>query len=104
MWFMPQVGADTRCDHAEGCPKRTSNCQDLYGKNGGETCEVFCAGDPGGSKHGVETLQCTGDNQWTTVGKVLQCPEARRPARPGNHGLPVPGLAPKYDPCNSKSE
>lgn len=60
MWSLPDVGTDSRCDHDEGCPKISKECEDLFGKMGGETCKVTCAGDPEGTEHGSEVWKCIG--------------------------------------------
>lgn len=54
MWGIPEVGTDNRCDHGS-CPKRTTNCEDIYGTFGGDTCTVVCAGTT--ASQGSETVR-----------------------------------------------
>lgn len=62
MWFMEDVGTDQRCDHEGGCPKRTSNCDGIYGVSGDmDPCMVHCANDPTGPQ---ETRYCIGRDVW----------------------------------------
>merc|ERR1719487_1990571 len=70
MWVMPDVGTDRRCDHEAGCPKRTTDCENLYGKMENETCTVVCAGAPRGP---TETWACVDRNEWKLVGPAIDC-------------------------------
>jgi len=74
MWRLPEVGTDSRCDYGDrtskSCPKRTRNCDGIYGVFGGDTCIVYCANDPDGP---TEEWECSGHDTWSSSSESLVC-------------------------------
>eukprot|EP00929_Paragymnodinium_shiwhaense_P038706 TRINITY_DN20429_c1_g1_i1.p1 TRINITY_DN20429_c1_g1~~TRINITY_DN20429_c1_g1_i1.p1 ORF type:complete len:276 (-),score=34.97 TRINITY_DN20429_c1_g1_i1:370-1197(-) len=76
MWNIPGVGTDSHCRQAS-CPKRTTDCDGLYGKMGGDTCTVRCAGAPRGAP--AEIWRCQNQTTeepwgvWKLEGPGIDC-------------------------------
>eukprot|EP00929_Paragymnodinium_shiwhaense_P038707 TRINITY_DN20429_c1_g2_i1.p1 TRINITY_DN20429_c1_g2~~TRINITY_DN20429_c1_g2_i1.p1 ORF type:complete len:167 (-),score=11.36 TRINITY_DN20429_c1_g2_i1:298-798(-) len=80
MWNIPGVGMDTICRQAS-CPKRTTDCDDLIGIRGGETCTVRCARAPRGAP--TEIWRCQNQTTeepwgvWKLEGPGIDCDSDR---------------------------
>jgi len=86
MWTIPDVGTETRCDHSTGCPKRTTDCNDLFGVLFGDNCTLVCANDQRGD---TETVKCIGNDVWSS--SVLDC---SRPVLAVAEAKPYDGCVP----------